>query len=358
MHQPQKISTAELCFLGVVFVVFPVLTAVEYQLYEHTGRLPSYADLLERLLYGVLRAIPYGVYYSWIFPLLFAKRYGAFCGWLVVFLVMLNGYTQYVVYGLVMHLWFLPDAITLSARKWYNNTGVLMHFSLVYVVRELIMVSAFGYYRQSVWQQAQLHALSKRQLQVELASLKTQLQPHFFFNTLNNIYALALRGSVQTAPLVAQHADIMRYILHRAKNQRVPLAEEVDFLANYVAVESMRFSEKATIVFDSQGIQNRVGIEPLLLLPFVENTFKHGLNQTLHQGFVQIVLVLIDAELMLETRNSKVNRPASKPPNPGIGLTNAVKQLALLYPDKHDLQIQEDESTYVLRLRLILNAYD
>lgn len=193
---------------------------------------------------------------------------------------------------------FLPESLLVSARRWYSSS-VILHFSLVYILRELIMVSALGYYRQSAAQRQRLHALTQHQLQTELDSLKTQLQPHFFFNTLNNIYSLALQQSIRTAPLIARHADIMRYILYRAKRQRVPLTEEVKFLTDYVAVESLRFSDQATIQFDTQGIHDRVCIEPLLPLPFIDNTFKHGLRQDIHGGFVHIVLVLIETELML-----------------------------------------------------------
>ncbi|OIN59887.1 sensor histidine kinase [Arsenicibacter rosenii] len=357
MVKSLKLSLPEVLFFGIVFILFSILTDFEYNLYEKTGRLPSLLSLLERLIYGVLRTIPYWLYYKLILPALFEKRYRTF-GWrLLVFLFLLDGYLHYVMYGLVMNLWFLPETMLVSARKWYHS-NVLLHFSIVYIIRELLMVSALGYYQQSVRQQQRLHELSQHQLQTELDSLRAQLQPHFFFNTLNTIYSLALHGSVKTASLVARHADIMRYILYRARKKRVPLDEEINFLSNYVAVESMRFSDKASIRFETQGIHNRIFIEPLLLLPFVENTFKHGLSQEIRTGFVQIVLVLIDHELILETRNSMVQAAGHTRADPGIGLANVSKQLALLYPDQHELSIQPDNTCYFLRLRLLLSSND
>ncbi len=357
MVKSLKLSLPEVVFFGVVFVLFPVLTDYEYNLYEKTGRLPSLLSLLDRLFYGLLRTVPYWLYYKLVLPLLFEKRYRAFFGRMLLFLVLLDVYMHYVVYGLVMHLGFLPEPILASARRGYGS-GVLLHFSIVYILRELLMVSALGYYRQSVRQQHRLHELSQHQLQTELDSLRAQLQPHFFFNTLNTIYSLALHGSSKTAPLIARHADIMRYILYRAKRKRVPLDEEVRFLSNYVAVESMRFSDKASIQFETQGIHNRLKVEPLLLLPFIENTFKHGLSQEIDAGFVHIVLVLIENELFLETRNSRVPATGTNRLHAGIGLRNVSKQLSLLYPGQHELDIRCEETSYTLRLRLILQAND
>ncbi|WP_425291103.1 sensor histidine kinase [Spirosoma linguale] len=357
MNKLLKASALEICFFSMVFIAFPILTSYEYVLYERTSSYPSLIDLLERLIYGVLKTIPYWLYYRLILPILFEKRYGSFVGWCGLFLLLLDNYTHYVVYGLVKNLWFLPELLLISARRYYSSS-VILHFSIVYILRELIMVSALGYYRQSVAQRQRLHELIQRQLQVELDSLKTQLQPHFFFNTLNNIYSLALQQSTKTAPLIARHADIMRYILYGAKHRQVPLTEEVKFLTDYIAVESVRFSDQATIQFDTQNIHDRVCIEPLLLLPFIENTFKHGLRQDIHGGFVQIILVLIETELLLETRNSKIHAGHSANADSGIGLRNSVKQLSLLYPHHHTLSVENGEHSYTLRLQINLRSHD
>lgn len=357
MHQFLKASRLEICFFSVAFVAFPILSSYEYVLYERMGSYPSGIDLLERLIYGLLKTIPYWLYYTLILPLLFDKRYGAFAGGCGLFLVLLDNYTHYVVYGLVMNLWFLPEALLISSRRYYHSS-VILHFSIVYILRELIMVSALGYYRQAVAQRQRVHELIQRQLQTELDSLKMQLQPHFFFNTLNNIYSLALQQSNRTAPLIARHADIMRYILYGAKRRQVPLTEEVKFLTDYIAVESVRFSDGATIEFDTQGIDDRVWIEPLLLLPFIENTFKHGLRQDIQDGFVQIILVLMETELLLETRNSKLHAAPSANDDSGIGLHNGIKQLSLLYPHHHTLSVENGEHSYTLRLQINLRSHD
>lgn len=356
MNRLLAVSRTELYFFSIVFVLFPILTMVEFRVNEPGGTYPAWSSWMERVLYGILDSLPYWLYYKLILPTLFAKRYGAFAWQLGLFIVLLEVYQHYLVYGLVMQLWCLPDELIRRAQQWYN-ASVGLHFSVIYVLRQLLMVTALGYYRRATWQQQKLHELSRHQLQAELDSLKAQLQPHFFFNTLNNMYALAIQQSDKTAPLIAQHAQMMRYVLHQAQSHRVPLRDEIDFLANYVAVESVRFSEQTSIQFETQGIRSNVFIEPLLLLPLIENTFKHGLQQDIATGFVRILVVLQEYDLILETYNSKLGRVTDSNRS-GIGLQTTWKRLSLLYPGLHDWRVQEDDQNYTLHLCITLSSHD
>ncbi|GAB3752371.1 sensor histidine kinase [Spirosoma pomorum] len=356
MNRLLAASRTELYFFSIVFVLFPILTMVEFGVNEPGATYPAWPIWVERVLYGILDSLPYWLYYKLILPTLFAKRYGSFTWQLGLFIVLLDVYQHYLVYGLVMQAQFLPNELIKRAQRWYK-APVVLHFSIIYVLRQLLMVTALGYYRRATWQQQKLHELSQYQLQAELDSLKSQLQPHFFFNTLNNMYSLALQQSAKTAPLIAQHAHMMRYVLQQAKSHRVPLRDEIDFLANYVAVESVRFSEQTSIQFETQGIRSDVFIEPLLLLPLLENTFKHGLHQEITTGFVRILVVLQEQDLILETHNSKLGR-VTESNRSGIGLQTTQKRLSLLYPGLHEWRIQEDECTYTLYLCITLSSHD
>lgn len=352
-----RLTRPEICFFLIVFVAFPVVTDIEYALNREPGDYLSAALVLNRIVYGFLQAIPFVLYYKRVLPYLFRRRYLRFIALLVLFLSLLDLYTKYGVYGLLMKASFLPQTLTDSARTGYN-ADVMLHYSFAYVVRELLVVSVLGYYFQSIRQQQQIDQLRQVQLQAELSYLKAQIQPHFFFNTLNNIYSLALEQSGKTAPLVAKHAEMMRYILYQAEQPTVNLVQEVEFLSSYVAVETVRYSDKIAIRFDTQGIEPSVRIEPLLLLPFVENTFKHGVSEETGTGYVHIALVMIDQGLMLETKNSKVTLSSDHDQPKGIGLINVQKRLALLYPGQHELTIREDAITYELQLRLRLRNHD
>jgi LytS/YehU family sensor histidine kinase len=153
---------------------------------------------------------------------------------------------------------------------------------------------------------------------------------------------------------------MMRYILYNSSSRKVSLDQEIGFLENYTQVESIRYGEKISINFDRQGINNRAMIEPLLLLPFIENPFKHGAAKEVENGYVRIVVCLVENELIVEVMNSKPahqpGRVAGETAGEGIGLKNAAKRLALLYPGKHHLEINETETDYELRLTLQLDT--
>jgi LytS/YehU family sensor histidine kinase len=300
----------------------------------------------------------------------------------------------------ISKLSFLPTQITKDADKFFH-AQTLLRYSFAYVLRELLAISCLAYFIRYTKQEQQMNAIRQEQLQAELKYLKVQLQPHFFFNTLNNIYALTLERSAAAAPLVAKHAEMMRYILYNSSSPKTALADEIAFLENYARVESVRYGEQISISFDKQGIPGpdanipslngrgnkgqspiapgdklQVLIEPLLLLPFVENAFKHGIGDEVNSGYIRIVVCLIGTELILEVMNSK--RPGTSPNlisgegsadrksageeprragHEGIGLKNVEKRLALLYPKKHRLEIKESETDYELRLTLQLNAH-
>ena len=351
-----KLSRTEVFFFLVIFFVFPIVTDFEFNFYEKGGATPSFELLTERLVYGIIGMIPYLFYYKIVIPYLFAKRYLLFTLLLLLFLVALTIYTKYG-HWLVSRMTFLPGDIVKSAGKWYSYEPLLFRFSVIFVFRELLMLTALAYFIRSSRQEKQMQIMRRQQLETELEYLKIQLQPHFFFNTLNNIYALALQRSEQTAPLIAKHAEMMRYILYYSKNQLVKLSQEIEFLKNYAEVEKLRYPETTDISFDVQGIGGTICIEPFLLLPFIENAFKHGIREETGAGFVHIIICLVSNELTMEVSNSKSAIPQNGKPARGIGLENAGNRLSLLYPD-HQIIINESVEVYEVSLTLTLSSND
>lgn len=185
----------------------------------------------------------------------------------------------------------------------------------------------------------------------ELTYLKSQLQPHFFFNTLNNIYSLALKQSEDTAPLVAKLADMMRYILYKTDLPLVLLKDEITFIKNYVEVEQIRYRSNINISLDVQGIDEHTDIAPLLLLPFIENAFKHGVEEEETTGYITIKICKIADELILEVENSVAPKRYT---GEGVGLVNVKKRLALLYPDKYTLIVQPKGAIFYVNLSIQL----
>jgi two-component system LytT family sensor kinase len=341
-----KYLRIEILFFVIFYYLFPVLTDIEYSFNEMHHAALFTKNIPFDLVYGTFSIPGALVFYFIVRKFMFSKRLPLFFLLVALYLV---GYHYYKsgVYYLVGHSGWFPDDLEKSALRWYKSDSI--HFSVIYMFREFLCIGALAYFIRSAKQDTQMRELKEQQLLTELNYLKAQLHPHFFFNTMNNIYALALKRSEATAPLVAKLADMMRYILYEADLIKVPLSREVQFLTDYIDAEKIRHHNSNQISFDVQGITAHA-IQPLLLLPFIENAFKHGLHEETGNGFVNIVLCMTDAELILQVTNSKpaVNSAGLK----GIGLQNAVKRLNLLYPGKYVLDIKEDEHQYNLNLSL------
>ncbi|MCF0074986.1 histidine kinase [Dyadobacter sp. CY261] len=345
---------AEIVFFLIYFILFPVISSFEYNFNERGSATLFIQDIPERVVYGSFSIISYGLYYELLIKrLLFRERLMAFAASLVVFLIALN-FSYVLNYWLVARMSFLPADMVKDAATW-SKADVVLHFSVVYIFRDLLVITALAYYLRAGRLTRQVDALRSQQLEVELNSLKFQLQPHFFFNTLNNIYSLALQGSVKTAPLVAGHAEIMRYILYDSALATVALSKEVAFLRSVTEVECIRLSQHISVKFETQGITDALVIEPLLLLPFVENAFKHGVRDEIAGGYVCILICCFDNDLIMEVKNSRsiATRTSTEQ---GVGLANVMKRLALLYPGTHRIEVTEARDCYEVRLNLKLKS--
>jgi hypothetical protein len=202
------------------------------------------------------------------------------------------------------------------------------------------------------------------QLTSELRFLRAQINPHFLFNTLNNLYYLAVNESPQTPEVIAKLSGMMRYMLYQSNHPTVPLKEEIGYMENYIELERMRLNEDVPIAFEVREedgdlagqLPNLDGyrIAPLILITFLENAFKHGIsNGGRGKSWITVQLTVNDGDLHYRVQNGKVSRAEKTVPDAsGIGLTNVRRRLALVYPDKHELAIRETEDTYTVDLHL------
>lgn len=192
--------------------------------------------------------------------------------------------------------------------------------------------------------------------EAELKLLKAQVHPHFLFNTLNNLYGLTLEKSEEAPKLVLQLSEILDYILYRCDAKLVLLSEELDNLKNYIAIEKIRYSEKLKMNASFPSETHGLKIVPLLLLPYVENAFKHGVSHFPGTASVEITCKIDDKNLHFKIRNSKnplVERNENN--KAGIGMVNVQKRLEMLYPGKYLLQVTETDDTFSVNLMLELN---
>ncbi len=191
-------------------------------------------------------------------------------------------------------------------------------------------------------------------LNTELSFLKSQINPHFFFNTLNNIYSLAIVRSEKTAPAVMKLSSIMRYILTETTQNLVPLQNEVDFTHNYIELQQVRLTEKTTVLFESTGdIENKV-VAPLIFIPFIENAFKYGIS-TKHDSTIEISLSVINNTIDLKVKNYIVASENNMLENTGIGINNVKRRLELMYPGKYELSHEAKDNFYFVHLEIQLS---
>ncbi|MCP9234909.1 sensor histidine kinase [Lewinella sp. JB7] len=195
-------------------------------------------------------------------------------------------------------------------------------------------------------------------MQSELRFLKSQINPHFLFNTLNSLYALTLKKSDKAPDIVIKLSEMMRYMLYECNEPQVPLRKEINYLRNYLDLERLRQREGIDITLEVKGQVVDQQIAPLLLIPFLENSFKHGINAAIRGGFVHAILQVEVKSIRFDLENSKgtvlPRSPDTARPSGGIGLVNVRRRLELLYPDRHQLDITETPSTYAIHLTLQL----
>lgn len=204
--------------------------------------------------------------------------------------------------------------------------------------------------------EARSRELENRQLTSELRFLKAQVNPHFLFNTLNNLYFLATNKSDQTPEVVAKLSGMMRYMIHESNTEQVPLSKEVEYIENYLDLERLRLNEDVPITFEVDGSIEGVRITPMVLITFLENAFKHGIGNTRGGSWITVKLVVISDLLQYTVTNSvvaqadKTVREAS-----GLGLSNVRRRLELSYPnpDQYILEVTEDKERY--RVKLTIN---
>lgn len=203
--------------------------------------------------------------------------------------------------------------------------------------------------------EAKEKAFENAQLTSELRFLKAQINPHFLFNTLNNLYYLALNQSPNTPEVISKLSQMMRYLLHESNHSLVPLSKEIEYMENYISLEKLRINDEIPIDFETSGNIEGVRIAPLIIFTFLENAFKHGVSTSSKNAWLKISLGVKDKEVVFQVSNSKVSDTSKTVSDrSGIGLQNVNRRLDLAYPDRYDLKIKDSENTYSVDLKIML----
>jgi two-component system, LytTR family, sensor histidine kinase AlgZ len=213
------------------------------------------------------------------------------------------------------------------------------------------MIILFKYW---VKKQKELLLAEKAKATAELQLLKAQIHPHFLFNTLNNIYSFSMKGSPKTTEMIARLSSLLSYVLYDCKHSEVLLTKEIEVMKNYIDLEKERYGNRLEISTNIEGDIEGKFIAPLLLLPFIENAFKHGTSEQLEKPWLSIDLSVKDSLLRFKTVNSKNEIPAAK--EKGIGIENVEKRLAYLYERQHNLKLNDEGNFFVVSLTIELSV--
>jgi len=245
-------------------------------------------------------------------------------------------------------------AITsLSAYLYSLGRIIMLNICPVFFVATFIKLWQLWY------RQLQMNReILEEKLKAELNYLKAQVHPHFLFNTLNNLYALTLARSAAAPGVVLKLSALMRYMVHDCKAEKIPLEQEIQSMASYIELEKIRFDQRLEISFNVHNDVKGPGITPLILLPFIENAFKHGPSVDTEKAWITIDLMIREKMLFFKVENSKAPIPASAPEEPcsnGFGLKNVERRLNLLYPGKYTLEKKDDPEYYAIDLKLDLS---
>lgn len=195
--------------------------------------------------------------------------------------------------------------------------------------------------------------IESEKLKTEVSYLRAQINPHFLFNTLNSLYALALEKSDNAAEAILKLSGMMRYVVTESSREHVALQSEINYIKNYISLQQLRMDENTTFSLKVRGDATGKQISPLLLIPFIENAFKYGLNPE-KEAVIEIAIDIDENQLALYVKNNKVNVNIPEEESSGHGLENTRKRLQFLYPDKHSLTIQDNPDTFEVKLILLL----
>ncbi len=188
----------------------------------------------------------------------------------------------------------------------------------------------------------------------ELKFLKAQINPHFLFNTLNNLYYLAYSQSANTTEVIAKLSQMMRYMIYDSNYPKVPLSKEIEYMQNYISLERMRLNNEVPIDFTIEGDTAPILVTPLIFITFLENAFKHGVSANTAGSWVKIHFKVNDNEIVYTVENSKLKNALPEKEKSGFGLQNLQRRLELSYPGSYQVKTDDQADRYFAQLNLSL----
>ena len=280
-----------------------------------------------------------------LFPkFIYKKKYGYFALYVTILLALVI-----VIEELVLEKIFFSDT------RGGNFSNII--FTLIDILPPIIVLSGFKIAWDAIARQKEVDELKLMVQESELEFLKTQINPHFLFNNLNNLYVYAVENSPKTPEIILALSSILRYMLYECKAVYVPLNKEIEQLQNFVELGELQIEGRGTVLLNNELEQNSYKIAPLILIVFIENAFKHSASSLTENILIEIGLKISpQGKLFFSCKNSFQNQSNTENLSHGIGLKNVRKRLDLIYPNAHKLDIITTNNLYTVELELELNS--
>ena len=259
-----------------------------------------------------------------------------------------------LIFRVIFHYLVIPGIYSISSSVSFfdpKNTLIAV-LDMGYVTGIAI---AFKLLRMQAAFKEKKKNLLKDKLETELKYLRNQTNPHFLFNTLNNIYGLARKKSDKTPEVVMKLSELLSFMIYESKKGFIAISEEIKMLEDYISLEKIRYGNRLSITFNQQIDNGSQSIAPLLLLPLVENAFKHGASEARFDSYINIDMALHKGQLDFCIENT-VENGKLKPPNGNIGLASLKRQLELMYQE-HDLTVTNSGKSFIVKIAINLNSY-
>src|SRR5258708_1506689 len=321
---------------GVDFIVPTFFEGAQYNVLREAFQLvivylPGEVILVYSLLYFII-------------PTFFLRSKYIFGIVLLIFFCMLSGVANDFSYSFFSEHFALLSAAGKRSLGMHRVLGVASFAACIKFMK-------YWYEKKNV-----STFLEKEKLKAELQSLKAQIHPHFLFNTLNNIYSITQDTSQQASDMILRLSTLLRYILYECNKPEIKLTQEFKIINDYISLESVRYGKNLDIKIRLPENTDKLLIAPLLLVPLIENCFKHGASKMLDHSWINIQADVKENTLNMKLINSKPDHTSSDKIHSGIGLSNVKKRLELLYPAKYELKILPEADLFVVALKLELNT--
>jgi len=330
--------------LAIIFQICFWSLFMLLQMVMSSNFLPFKPAILFSAVNLILAATVFYLNGLWLFPAYFEKRrYGLYILFNLVVLMVLSH--TFFMLDVVLVRNFRMEEVSVNLPPYFPHLRI---FTLLISVNLISLIFSLIYKVRS--QELIEKQLSEEKLSTEVRLLKAQINPHFIFNSLNNIYSLAYSKSDQAPDAVLKLSEMLRYVYYDCNRDEVTLGAELEYIKNYIAFQQMKSPHEQNIILESEGVDESFRIAPMLFIPFVENSFKYSKIEDLRDARVKIKLTTTGNDLSFHIANTHPEN--GKSPGSGVGIDNVRNRLNLTYPGNHELHVRDEKKLFEVEMKV------